>query len=46
MTDSNTTERRDLPWPAGPWDTEPDRVEWRLPDLPGYPLLIVRGPIG
>lgn len=48
MTDSNRppNERRDTPWPAGPWDTEPDRLEWRLPDLPEHPLLIVRGPNG
>lgn len=27
----------------GPWQSEPDRVEWRYRDLP---CLIVRGPIG
>lgn len=26
-------------WPKGPWDDEPDRVEWRSH---GYPALIVR----
>jgi hypothetical protein len=30
-------------WPAGEWDGEPDRVEWRSGDLP---CLIVRGPLG
>jgi hypothetical protein len=29
-------------WPAGPWDTEPDRLEWRMSEPPGYPCLIVR----
>lgn len=33
-------------WPKGPWDDEPDRVEWRMSEPPGYPLLIVRGPVG
>lgn len=32
-------------WPAGPWDSEPDRVEWRDP-LTGLPCLIVRGDHG
>lgn len=27
-------------WPKGPWDDEPDRVEWR--SAAGYPALIVR----
>lgn len=30
-------------WPAGPWVTEPDRVEWRHK---GVPCLIVRSPGG
>lgn len=33
-------------WPSGPWDNEPDRVEWKMAEPPGYPLLIVRGPMG
>ncbi len=32
-------------WPTGPWDTEPDIVEWRAPESE-YPCLIVRGPSG
>lgn len=32
-------------WGPGPWDEEPDRVEWRDP-LTGLPCLIVRGPVG
>lgn len=27
-------------WPKGPWDNEPDRIEWR--SAAGYPALIVR----
>ncbi len=30
-------------WPRGPWDNEPDRVEWR--SEAGYPALIVRADI-
>jgi hypothetical protein len=30
-------------WPAGPWDAEPDRVEWRAH---GFPCLIVRNRLG
>lgn len=33
-------------WPPGPWDNEPDRVEWRYRGTPRFPLLIVRGPSG
>jgi hypothetical protein len=29
-------------WAPGPWDDEPDRLEWRLPELPQYPMLITR----
>lgn len=32
-------------WPAGPWDAEPDLIEWRDEDT-GYPCLVVRGPMG
>lgn len=28
-------------WPAGPWDSEPDRVEWK-DEATGLPCLIVR----
>ncbi len=40
--------RRDMErplWPAGPWDSEPDLVEWR-DAATGYPCLVVRGPTG
>lgn len=30
-------------WGNGPWDTEPDRIEWRYM---GYPCLIVRNHLG
>jgi hypothetical protein len=33
-------------WPAGPWDAEPDRLEWRMTEAPGYPCLIVRNDFG
>jgi hypothetical protein len=42
-----TDERYPIPkseWGEGPWQSEPDRVEWRSPH--GYPLLMVRGPHG
>jgi hypothetical protein len=29
-------------WPPGPWDQEPDRIEWRA--RAGLPCLIVRSP--
>lgn len=32
-------------WPSGPWDREPDRVEWR-DDATGLVCLIVRNPLG
>ena len=32
-------------WGEGPWQAEPDLVEWRDAES-GYPLLIVRGPMG
>lgn len=32
-------------WPRGPWDDEPDRVEWRSKGTPRLPCLIVRGGI-
>jgi hypothetical protein len=32
-------------WPPGPWDNEPDLVEWRDAHT-GYPCLVVRGPVG
>lgn len=32
-------------WGAGPWDKEPDRIEWR-DEATGLPCLIVRGPVG
>ncbi len=33
-------------WPSGPWDNEPDKLEWRAPSSPSYPCLIVRSPTG
>ena len=30
-------------WPRGPWDNEPDRIEW---EASGYPALIVRNHTG
>src|SRR5260370_13368695 len=30
-------------WGPGPWDDEPDRVEWRSQ---GFPCLMVRSPMG
>lgn len=32
-------------WGPGPWQNEPDRVEWRKPGSP-LPRLVVRGPMG
>jgi hypothetical protein len=32
-------------WPSGPWDDEPDRVDWRDPTT-GYPCFVKRGPLG
>ncbi len=32
-------------WPAGPWDSEPDRFEWRAPGTT-LPLLAVRNRMG
>lgn len=32
-------------WEAGPWDGEPDRMEWR-DEATGLPCLIVRGQVG
>ena len=32
-------------WPAGPWDTEPDRVEWR-DEVTKLPCLIIRNHFG
>lgn len=33
-------------WAKGPWDDEPDLVEWRHPYFPGLPLLAVRNAVG
>ncbi len=32
-------------WPRGPWDSEPDKLQWR-DETTGLPCLIVRGPVG
>lgn len=32
-------------WPEGPWQLEPDKVEWRDKET-DYPCLIVRNPMG
>ena len=40
-----TIDRAALGWPAGPWDGEPDKVQW--PDATtGLPCLAVRSPSG
>jgi hypothetical protein len=33
-------------WAVGPWDDEPDRVEWREEQFPELVLLMRRGPSG
>lgn len=33
-------------WPAGPWDTEPDRLVWSFLAVPGMALLINRNRLG
>lgn len=33
-------------WGAGPWQDEPDRIEWRSPTLPGLALMAARGRAG
>ncbi len=35
-----------MPWPAGPWDAEPDRFEWRSAEFPQLALLTVRNRMG
>ena len=44
-----TIEYRDVQdkskWKRGPWDSEPDKVQW-LDETTGLPCLIVRGPVG
>lgn len=32
-------------WPRGPWDDEPDKVQWQ-DEATGLPCLIVRSPVG
>jgi hypothetical protein len=32
-------------WDAGPWQHEPDKIQW-VDDATGYDCLIVRGPMG
>lgn len=32
-------------WPRGPWDNEPDKMQWQ-DEATGLPCLIVRGPSG
>ena len=32
-------------WPTGPWDNEPDKVQWR-DETTGFPCLIVRNRMG
>lgn len=32
-------------WGAGPWQNEPDKVQWQ-DEVTGLPCLIVRGPVG
>lgn len=33
-------------WERGPWDDEPDRIEFRVPECPALACLMVRGPMG
>lgn len=33
-------------WERGPWDSEPDRMEFRVPDCPGFACLMVRNLLG
>ncbi len=33
-------------WGDGPWQSEPDRLEFRVPELPTLACLMVRGPMG
>lgn len=33
-------------WGDGPWQEEPDRIEFRVPELPALACLMVRGPMG
>lgn len=43
-----TKEYKTLPrkgWPSGPWDSEPDKVQWPDPDT-GLPCLAVRNQMG
>lgn len=44
-----TIEYRDVvdkaEWERGPWDDEPDKVQWQ-DEATGLPCLIVRGPVG
>jgi hypothetical protein len=47
MSEMQTATFRDRAgWAQGPWDTEPDRAEWRMPELPGYACLILRNHMG
>ena len=32
-------------WGDGPWQSEPDKIQW-LDEATGLPCLIVRGPVG
>jgi hypothetical protein len=32
-------------WPPGPWDDEPDRVDW-VDEITGYACFVKRGPLG
>jgi hypothetical protein len=38
-----TIDRKSLNWPPGPWDNEPDKVQWPDPST-GMPCLAVRNP--
>src|SRR6188508_661099 len=33
-------------WPPGPWDDEPDEVEWQFDDPPGFVGIIRRNELG
>ncbi len=38
-----TIERAEKGWPSGPWDNEPDKMQW-TDEATGLPCLIVRNP--
>ena len=45
MSETTATFADRSTWPSGPWDDEPDRVDW-TDDMTGYPCFVKRGPMG